>query len=457
MVEAAFLLWTNADGHRNNDLQRDRFPASDSRWSESPLVLRRPAAALERFAGAIVAMARNQTPIVLVFGGGSVGKTTVIHHLLSQFPESRVSLVRDEGNWSRKDVLVELSAGESPGLVVMECAAALEPFAVVEDLGARNDRAKDDRHFRDEKKDDVKGEVRFRIRAVVTVVDASRFFADARSKEPLRQARRWRPESVEPSGVSDDDRTVSEVLLDQVEYADAIVINKSNLISGARLEQLSALLHRLNPRAIRLVSEDGYVPFHELAGAELFDSEHADEGAGWLAELRGDFDDMLAIRRVSSFTWLERRPFHPLRLNELLVDFQAKGLFRAKGLIWIATRHHEVGILSIAGRSQAVLNRGGFWYAATPARDWPEDPGIRAEIMEQWALPYGDRRQELAFIGIDMDQKFIRECFEDCLLTYAEMKEGPDLWRLIPDPLPDWDEDPMPQPSPYGSQFFTYR
>ncbi|MEK7357398.1 MAG: GTP-binding protein, partial [Bdellovibrionota bacterium] len=242
----------------------------------------------------------------------------------------------------------------------------------------------------------------------------------------------------------EDDRMLSELLLEQIEFADVLVLNKTDLVSTEDADSQEALLVRLNPRARVFRCERGRVPSRDLIETGHFELDDTDDGVGWLAELSGDFPSHEGGFGVSSFTVIEHRPFHPIRFNELLNSFDVAGLIRAKGSVWVASRHHEIGIWSLAGKA-SLLTYGGAWFAATPAREWPPDERERAEIMKGWVPPFGDRRQEIAFIGLRMNEAEIRERLRECLLTPEEMKAGPEGWFTIPDPLPDWHTDTDPE------------
>ena len=304
---------------------------------------------------------------------------------------------------------------EGADLIVVENMCLLEPYSVADLLAGGDDRRPPPKNIR--------------LDTMVTVVDASTLVSDLLGSKDVIE--------VVPDADPEDDRTVAEVMIEQIEFADVLVLNKMDVVNRLELRRAEALLERLNPRAKILPAIFGRVPSQEIIETRLFDFENTDEGAGWLAELDGLFSDSVDSEGVSSFTYIERRPFHPFRFNELLGDFHVKGLVRAKGSIWVASRHNEIGIWSYAGGA-SLLNYGGAWFAATPARDWPTDERERAEIMSEWVPPFGDRRQEIAFIGIDMDEQEIRERLDECLLTSREMRDGPDAWFSMPDPLPDW-------------------
>lgn len=360
-------------------------------------------------------MASISVPVTLVSGFSEVGKTSVVEHLRRSLRARRPAFIYFDGE---SDLLEQIeSAIEMDGadLVVIEAACHLEPFAVVELL--------------EEGEPGRLPPKGLRVDTLVTVLDANRLVEEVLGIQDMRE----RVANCEP----EDERTVAEVLIEQIEFADVLVINKINLVDEGSLLKVEALAGRLNPRARLIRAVDGRVRSEDVIATGLFDIEDTDDGAGWLAELEGFFDEIGEVESVASFTYVERRPFHPLRFNEMLADFQVKGLVRAKGTIWVASRHHEIGIWSYAGGA-SLLSYGGAWFAATPAREWPRDERERADIMSEWAPPFGDRRQEIAFIGIGLSECEVRERVDECLLTADEMKDGPDSWFSIPDPLPDW-------------------
>lgn len=364
----------------------------------------------------------QDTPVTLISGYKSSGKSTVIDHLLKEARSLRLAVITDDGE---KDIFTEIE--EASGLhandaIVVECAPSLEPFFVAEHLIDG-----------DEESPPPEG---IRVDTLVTVVDASTFLKDIQSGSNL----------IERGLAFDeeDDRMISELLIEQIEFADVVILNKTDLVSTEVGDELESLLGRLNPRAKILRTEFGRVPAGDLVSTNSFDIEETDDGAGWLAELSNDFVETEGAFGVSSFTFVDRRPFHPIRFNELLSDFEIGGLVRAKGYVWVASRHNEIGIWSLAGTA-SLLTYGGAWFAATPARAWPQDDRERMEIMKDWTAPFGDRRQEIAFIGLHMDEEEIRERLEDCLLKPSEMVNGPDAWYSLPDPLPDWHEDTDPE------------
>lgn len=364
-------------------------------------------------------------PVTVVSGFAGAGKTAFIEHIRSELRDARIAVLTDDGVCDLVLEIERLARGDEADFVIVECYSALEPFYTAEHLVYGDDRSLPPESIR--------------IDTMVTVVDASRFIRDCNEGKSLMEI----DLAMEPR----DDRTIPEVLVEQVEFADVLVLNKTDLVSAAELVQVQALLARLNPRAKILQAAFGRVPVWEAARTGLFDFDATEEGAGWLAELDGVFDEVGEVIGVSSFTYFHHRPFHPIRFNELLYgfDLNAMGLIRAKGFIWIASRHHEIGIWALAGLA-SVFTYGGAWLASTPVREWPQDEEERMEIMKQWVVPYGDRRQEIAFIGVNMNEDIIRARLDECLLTSEEMLQDPDEWARIPDLLPDWHIDDDAEP-----------
>ncbi|MES2856985.1 MAG: GTP-binding protein [Bdellovibrionota bacterium] len=357
----------------------------------------------------------KKTPLTIISGFKGAGKTTVIDALKASTINRRIFTLEDDGEKDIFNDIETVNTMQNPDAIVIECMSNLEPFFVAEHLT-----------FGDDETAAPEG---VRIDTMVSVVNAVTFLDDIRNSEELADH--------DLAFDDEDDRMVSELIMEQIEFSDVILLSKVDLVSPARTDLLLHVLRRLNPRARVYPCERGVIRPEEIIGTGLFDLETTDDGAGWLAELAGEFISRTDTHGVTSFTFRERRPFHPIRFNELLSDFAVDGLLRAKGYVWVATRHHEIGLWSLAGRA-SLLTYGGAWFAATPAREWPKDEVERMQIMQDWVAPFGDRRQEIAFIGVNINETEIRERLQECLLTSEEMIDGPDSWFALPDPLPDW-------------------
>ena len=263
---------------------------------------------------------------------------------------------------------------------------------------------------------------------MVTVVDARAFLEDYASADTLRQ----RGESAG----EEDHRLLVDLLIEQVEFADTIVVNKADLVTPEELGRLGALLATFNPTAEILSTAHGQVPLAKVLGTGRFDMERAQNAAGWQQALSGEHLPESEEFGVTSFVWRARRPVHPARFKAL-IEGDLPGVVRAKGFFWLATRAAWVGEWQLAGR-MGRHQGAGFWWAAIDQKRWPEDPAWREMIRGLWVEPTGDRRQEIVFIGIGMDEARLRAELDATLLTDAEWRAGARAMARLPDPFPAW-------------------
>lgn len=269
-----------------------------------------------------------------------------------------------------------------------------------------------------------------RLDTMVTVVDAYNFPRQFGSAEELGES---------GIGVTDhDDRTIAHLLVDQVEFADVIILNKTDLVTPDEADRVEAILRRLNTTAIIIRSQQGRVSPHDILNTGRFDLAQAADFPEWLQEERGTHTPETEEYGISGFVYHARRPFHPQRLLDALEGNALNNVIRSKGLFWLATRHNVVGIWSQAGEVVS-LESGGIWWAVVPKREWPLDPMFLEEIDSVSQSEFGDRRQELVIIGADMNHDMVRAVFDSCLLTEAEMSLGTQAWRKFPDPFSLWE------------------
>ena len=262
---------------------------------------------------------------------------------------------------------------------------------------------------------------------MVTVVDASTWLTDFREGQRLKEL---------GLAVTDEDgRTLSDLLIDQVEFADVILLNKRDLITEDEAEALEAAIHKLNPVARLIHTEQSQVDLKEVIGTGLFDMEKAQQSAGWLKELQEEHTPETEEYGISSFVFRARRPFHPQRIMNVLDSEMIQSVLRSKGHFWLASRHNVGLSWSLAGRT-ARVSPAGAWLAATPAAQRPQGEYVDDYMAEYWEEPFGDRRQELVFIGQNMPKDELITALYDALLTDAELAAGEDTWRDYPDPFP---------------------
>jgi G3E family GTPase len=263
---------------------------------------------------------------------------------------------------------------------------------------------------------------------MVTVVDAVNFLKDYEEAKYLQ-------ETGESLG-EDDERSVADLLADQVEFADLILISKTDLATPAEVERLTAILKTLNTDARIIPISHGQVDLDDVLNTGLFDFERAQQAPGWLKEMRGEHVPETEEYGIGSFTYEARRPFNPEKFHQFLHSTDRYGkLIRSKGYFWLATRPQFAGQWNQAGGIARYGFAGMFW-KAVPKEDWPTDPDYLASIKKQWVEPFGDMRQELVFIGQGLDQKAMTKALDKCLLNEEDVLKGKKYWAILNDPFP---------------------
>jgi len=264
---------------------------------------------------------------------------------------------------------------------------------------------------------------------LVTVVDGASFLKDYISARNLREGGM----AMGPQ----DTRTLADLLIEQVECANVIVVNKADLSYPHDLARTEALLRTLNPEAHIVRAEHGQVPLDLIFHTGRFDMERIRNSPGWLKELRGEHVPETEEYGIHSFVYRARRPFHPARLREVIHGTALQQVLRAKGTLWLASRVWRAGQLQKAGRYLA-MGAGTTWLAAIPRAEWPRSEQVDAYIARYWDDHVGDCRQELVFIGVNVDEAALRGALDACLLTDSEMDLGPERWEFFDDPFPAW-------------------
>jgi len=271
-----------------------------------------------------------------------------------------------------------------------------------------------------------------RIDTMVTVVDAANMLNDYSSSDFLRD----RGEVVD----GEDDRALVQLLVDQIEFADVIVLNKISNVPEGQLETIRAILGGLNPDARVIETDYADVPLDEVLDTGRFDFERAHEHPLWAKELYGFADHVPETEEygIGHFVYRARRPFDPGKLQALF-NTPWPGVVRAKGFFWIATRPDWLGEISQAGA--LVQNEGmGRWWAAVPRDQWPDGSQFSTYLEAMWDEDYGDRRQEIVFIGIDMDEAALRAMLDACLVDPGRDETTGRIVarRDLLDPFPAW-------------------
>ncbi|MEO1745601.1 MAG: GTP-binding protein, partial [Pseudomonadota bacterium] len=267
--------------------------------------------------------------------------------------------------------------------------------------------------------------------SMVTVVDAASLLKDYASSDFLR-------DRGETMG-DEDDRTLVDLLVDQIEFADTIILNKVSAASPGDLDAARKIIRALNPDAVLTETDFSQVPMNNVLGTGRFDFEKAHEHPLWYKELNGFADHIPETEEygIRSFVYRAKHPFDPMKLQGF-INKPWPGVVRAKGFFWLATRPRYVGELSMAGALVKTEKRG-LWWSAAPKEYWPEDPAWHKAMEPYFDPVWGDRRQELVFIGCDpMDEQVIRKGLDACLIKAPAFI--PDLWTKLPDPFPSWEK-----------------
>jgi G3E family GTPase len=263
---------------------------------------------------------------------------------------------------------------------------------------------------------------------MVTVVDAARFRTEYAKADTLAD----RNAALGP----EDTRTVTDLLIDQVEFADVIILNKMDQVTEAQAGEVEAILHTLNPRAKIQRATMGQVPLETVMDTGLFDYEAAEQSAGWIRELQGEHVPESEEYGISSHVFRAQRPFDAEKLWDYLHnDLHWDGLLRSKGFFWIAADHRVAYEWAQAG-GVSTVRPGGMWWAAVPRERWPHPAGARPDQQPNWHPRFGDRCQELVFIGQNLDAERLEAGLNACLMSEKASAQPSRAWQGMNNPFP---------------------
>lgn len=369
----------------------------------------------------------KKLPVLVISGFLGAGKTTLLKHILENNQNLKfalivndigeinidASLIKNSSTNQTKETLVEMTNGcicctlredllieiqklakqNKYDYLIIESSGISEPLPVAQTFT-----------FVDENNQSLSEFAT--LDAMATVVDARNFWKIYQEGQTLKDV-------GQELGV-EDERTLADLLTDQVEFADIIILNKVDLINQSQKTDILNLLKKLNPVAKVIESQNSKIDIKELINTKLFDLDKAQNSAGWMHELANEHKPESEEYSITSFVYRSRKPFDAQKFQKTLTSL--KGIIRGKGMYWIASDNRNIFEYSQAGANISLANPLGIWWCVADNEFWPADFESIARIENMFEGKKGDRRQELVFIGKDIDKNQIIKKLDDCLL-----------------------------------------